>query len=58
MNLIGFDMSFIVREYLSVRDENYLKWSIDQIVNWNQKTPLNDVANLSENALAKRTPKS
>ena len=36
----------LYRKYLSVRDENYLKWSIDQIVNWNQKTPLNDVIHI------------
>ena len=29
----------LYRKYLSVRDENYLNWSIDQIVNWNQKNP-------------------
>ena len=26
----------LYRKYLSVRDENYLKWSIDKIINWNQ----------------------
>jgi len=36
----------LYRKYLSVRDENYLKWSIDQIVNWNQKTPLKDVIHI------------
>ena len=36
----------LYRKYLSVRDENYLIWSIDQIVNWNQKTPLNDVIHI------------
>jgi len=30
----------LYRKYLSVRDENYLMWSIDQIVNWNQDNPL------------------
>ena len=27
----------LYRKYLSVRDENYLKWSIDKMVNWNQE---------------------
>ena len=29
----------LYRKYLSVRDKNYLNWSIDQLVNWNQKNP-------------------
>ena len=29
----------LYRKYLSVRDENYLKWSIDKMVNWNQDNP-------------------
>lgn len=36
----------LYRKYLSVRDENYLKWSIDKIVNWNQKTPIKDVIHI------------
>ena len=29
----------LYRKYLSVRDKNYLNWSIDKLVNWNQKNP-------------------
>ena len=36
----------LYRKYLSFRDENYLKWSIDKIVNWNQKTPIKDVIHI------------
>ena len=30
----------LYRKYLSVRDENYLKWAIREMVNWNQTSPL------------------
>ncbi|AXG71810.1 hypothetical protein KORDIASMS9_04068 [Kordia sp. SMS9] len=30
----------LYEEYLSVRDKDYLDWSIAQIVNWNQEEPL------------------
>jgi pimeloyl-ACP methyl ester carboxylesterase len=30
----------LYEEYLSVRDKNYIDWSIEQIVNWNQEAPL------------------
>lgn len=30
----------LYEEYLSVRDKNYIDWSIEQIVNWNQEKPL------------------
>ena len=29
----------LYRKYLSFRDENYLKWAIHQIVNWDQNKP-------------------
>ena len=29
----------LVDKYLTVRDENYLKWSIREILNWNQSIP-------------------
>ena len=29
----------LYRKYLSFRDENYLKWAIHQIVNWEQNKP-------------------
>ena len=32
----------LYRKYLSVRDENYLRWCIDKIINWdNEKVPKN-----------------
>ena len=39
----------LYRKYLSVRDENYLKWSIHQIVNWDQKNPLKDIIHIHGN---------
>ena len=36
----------LYRKYLSVRDENYLMWSIDQIVNWNQENPLKNIIHI------------
>lgn len=39
----------LYRKYLSVRDENYLKWSIHQIVNWDQKNPLKNVIHIHGN---------
>ncbi|MDA8640848.1 alpha/beta hydrolase [Flavobacteriaceae bacterium] len=36
----------LYRKYLSVRDENYLKWAIKEMVNWNQTTPLNNVIHI------------
>ena len=33
-------------KYLSVRDENYLKWAIREILNWKQKEPLDGVIHL------------
>jgi len=36
----------LYRKYLSVRDKNYLNWSIDQLVNWNQKNPPKKVINI------------
>ncbi len=39
----------LYKKYLSVRDEKYLKWSIHQIVNWDQKTALKDVIHIHGN---------
>ena len=36
----------LYRKYLSVRDENYLKWSIDRMVNWNQEKSLNKIIHI------------
>ena len=36
----------LVDKYLSVRDENYLKWAIREILNWKQKKPLEGVIHL------------
>ncbi len=36
----------LYRKYLSVRDENYLMWSIDKIVNWNQDNPLKKIIHI------------
>ena len=39
----------LYKKYLSVRDENYLKWSIHQIVNWDQKNPLKNIIHIHGN---------
>ena len=36
----------LVDKYLSVRDENYLKWAIREILNWKQKKQLEGVIHL------------
>ena len=36
----------IFRKYLSVRDQKYLDWSIDKIVNWNQEEPIKNVVHI------------
>ncbi len=36
----------LYRKYLSVRDENYLKWAIREMVNWNQTTPLKNIIHI------------
>jgi len=36
----------LYRKYLSVRDENYLKWAIREMVNWNQTSPLKGVIHI------------
>lgn len=36
----------LYRKYLSVRDENYLKWSIHQMLNWEQKNPLENIIHI------------
>jgi pimeloyl-ACP methyl ester carboxylesterase len=40
---------YLVDKYLSVRDENYLKWAIREILNWKQKDPLADVIHIHGN---------
>lgn len=32
----------LYKEYLSVRDELYLNWAIENVLKWNQTTPLNN----------------
>ena len=32
----------LYKEYLSVRDELYLNWAIENVLKWNQKEPLNN----------------
>jgi hypothetical protein len=39
----------LVDKYLSVRDENYLKWAICEILNWKQKTPIEGVIHIHGN---------
>ncbi|WP_372746785.1 alpha/beta hydrolase [Lutibacter sp.] len=36
----------IYREYLSVRDETYLKWAIFNVLHWNQKKPLENIVHI------------
>jgi len=36
----------LYRKYLSVREEIYLKWSIHQIVNWEQTKPIKDIVHI------------
>ena len=36
----------LYRKYLSVRDENYLKWAIKELVNWKQSIPLKNVIHI------------
>ena len=36
----------LYRKYLSVRDKNYLDWSIDKIVNWERETPIENVTHI------------
>ena len=36
----------LYRKYLSVRDENYLKWAIREMVNWNQTSTLKGVIHI------------
>lgn len=36
----------LYRKYLSVREESYLKWSIHQIVNWEQTKPIKDIIHI------------
>lgn len=36
----------IYKEYLSVRDETYLKWAIYNVLHWNQKTPSENVIHI------------
>ncbi|BDW91219.1 alpha/beta hydrolase [Flagellimonas marinaquae] len=36
----------LYEKYLSVRDKYYIDWSIDQIVNWKQETPLKNTIHI------------
>ena len=36
----------LIDKYLSVRDENYLKWAIREILNWRQEKPLLEVIHI------------
>ena len=36
----------LYKEYLSVRDENYLKWAIYNVLHWEQKKPLNSIVHI------------
>lgn len=36
----------IYNKYLSVRDPNYLTWSIDQVLNWQQTTPQENIVHI------------
>ena len=36
----------LIDKYLSVRDENYLKWAIREILNWKQEKPLHEVIHI------------
>ena len=36
----------LYRKYLSVRDKNYLEWSISTIVNWEQEKPIENVVHI------------
>jgi hypothetical protein len=36
----------LYKEYLSIRDKYYIDWSIDQIVNWRQDIPLENLIHI------------
>ena len=36
----------LYKEYLSVRDENYLTWAISNVLNWQQAKPLNNTLHI------------
>ena len=36
----------LYNEYLSVRDEKYLKWAIYNVLHWQQKTPLKNILHI------------
>lgn len=36
----------LYKKYLSIRDEKYLKWSIYNVLKWEQKEPLKDVVHI------------
>ena len=36
----------LIDKYLTVRDENYLKWSIREILNWKQVKPLKGIIHI------------
>ncbi|WP_127137804.1 alpha/beta hydrolase [Flagellimonas oceanensis] len=37
---------YLYEKYLSVRDKYYIDWSIDQIVNWDQEAPADNVVHI------------
>jgi len=39
----------LYEQYLSIRDKYYIDWSIDQIVNWNQTTPMPGLVHIHGN---------
>ncbi len=36
----------LYEEYLSIRDKYYIDWSIDQIVNWKHKSPIDNLVHI------------
>jgi len=36
----------LYKEYLSVRDDNYLKWAIYNVLHWEQKKPLDSIVHI------------
>jgi esterase/lipase len=39
----------LYKKYLSVRGKEYIKWSIHNAINWNQKTPLEGITHIHGN---------
>ena len=36
----------LYRKYLSVRDENYLSWSIKELIEWKQSKPIDNIIHI------------